>query len=89
MKKTLLQEALTRKKISKTDLANIKGEHVELALAWARDEISYADAVYAFDLNRGARGTTTQVYPWLARALKVAIREGTLVETSRELEVRQ
>lgn len=63
MSKTLLQKA---KETKHKRIREITKEHIDLALAWASDEITYTQAQAAMN----EQGTGSHTYIILARALK-------------------
>ena len=73
---TLLDNAKSHTKKSKRNM-DITEQHMELAIAWAKDEINYAQTLHALF---GDRKGTMQAYVMLARSLREAIRLGKLHE---------
>lgn len=67
-RKSLLEKAKSEK-VKKRPHIEITDEHVELALAWARDEIGMRQAARAI----GAGGN---IYSFLAHALARYVRDG-------------
>lgn len=71
---SLLDDASKHNKKQRTGV-NITKQHIELALAWAEDEISLASVTSALkSKNTGGM----QAYVTLARALKEAYKRGIL-----------
>ncbi len=71
MKQTLLNKA---RRIPHKRLINVTDEHIELALSWASDEITYSQVSKA--LNNGS--SNMAAYVTLARSLREAVRIGML-----------
>lgn len=69
MADSLLQKA-KKQKSDATKMTVITDEHIELALAWCRDEVTYTQVNLAL-----AHNSQTQTYITLARALKKHFKE--------------
>lgn len=76
---SMLEQALSHSK-PRSHKGQVSDELVELALAWAKDEISYTQAQYAYNKSKGIEGTGGMTaYVALARALREAVKRGKLV----------
>ena len=72
--KTLLEQAKEVRLRHKQ--AVITDEQIELALAWARDEVTMKQVgIVVMDLT-GNTGATNNIYNWLAIRLREAFRRG-------------
>ena len=71
-RQSLLEKARTKKAGSKQPLI-ITPEHIDLAIAWARNEVTYSQVADAMGKSK-AGGPL--VYCFLARALSQALTEG-------------
>jgi len=74
---TLLEKAQSQP-TSRPGSTPITDEHIALAIAWAKDEINYSQALHALFNNRKAG--TMQAYVILARSLREAMRQGLIKE---------
>jgi hypothetical protein len=72
---TLLEKAKNRKMIRSRGVMGITDEHIELAIAWAKGEVSYSQAAegYGYDEKNSMK-----VYIILARSLREAFTKGIL-----------
>jgi hypothetical protein len=72
---TLLEKAKKRKMSIRRDSIDITTEHIELAIAWAKGEVTYTQAAEAFGY---VEKNSMQVYIILARSLREAFTKGIL-----------
>ena len=75
---TLLEKAKATHSGAKRS-TTISSEHIELAIAWARDEINFRQVLIAVFDNPKAN---TQGYVLVARALREAFRQGLVKPTT-------
>lgn len=80
---TLLEIAKARTPKERRNM-DITDQHIELAIAWAKDEITYSQVLAAlFGNNKG----TMQAYVVLARALREGIRRAERYQKEVTLDV--
>ena len=70
---TLLEQAKTHPVRHRAE-RKITKEHIELAIAWARDEITYSQLKHVLGFQSG-NNNSTQVYLFLAMALREAVKK--------------
>jgi hypothetical protein len=73
---TLLEKASKIPTHRKKSKRVITPQHIELAIAWAKDEIRLSQIMAAMEMG----GSTTTVYTFLALVLRQAMKDGLLVE---------
>lgn len=78
---TLLEKAKNSKCAQRTP-TNITKEHIDLAIAWTKDEVTFRQVLWALFENPNAN---TQGYVLVARALREAMRQGLLKPTTKSL----
>lgn len=69
-KETLLQKAKKSSSLKKKEYHNITKEHIELALAWANDEIRMTQVADALGLKNPNGTNNISIYIFLSKALK-------------------